>query len=633
MSGAGETGLGGAGAGGRGPGLHVIGTAGHVDHGKTLLIEALTGINADRLPEERERGMTIDLGFAHFQGPGGSIVGVVDVPGHERFIRNMVAGAWSLDCALLAVAADDGWMQQSGDHARVLRLMGVPRLILVVTKTDLAAPERVEEVQAHSLERLRALGYLEAPALPVAAARGEGIEALRQLILSQLAATERAAGPFPLLYVDRVFTVRGAGVVVTGTLTGAPLEAGQSLLALPQGREVRVRGIQSYYRELRRAEPRSRVALNLSGAQREELFRGTCLTVRGAPVQAVSELVMRLADPVPPAAAAPPDAAGAALPLRPARPGRRETQLEIAFGTDHRIVSFQRLPAGLARVVSERPMALRRGQPVVLIRHGGSQILGGGTVIWTTATTRAERHALSAEAARLPAALSPRHLDALELAVRGRIRRSASLPPGTEAVEVGPWLVRPDRLEELERAVLRLAGRPGGVTVGELGGKLEAEQELLAAVCRLLLQRGELVQNRKVLLPRGAPEGALSPFGRKLLAELRAAGPTGLEPRRMGIGGAAQELRTLARSGLAVPLQGEIFLAAEVYAELAARVLEGRAAGDSFPIGEAKERSGLSRKYLIPLLNRMETDGWVRRRGDLREVVRAPEETPGRQWS
>ena len=179
--------------------MHVIGTAGHVDHGKTLLIEALTGINADRLPEEKRRGLTIDLGFAHFFTPEGEPVGVIDVPGHERFIRNMVAGAWSLDLALLTVAADDGWMQQSSDHARVLRLMGVPRLIAVITKADLASPDRIDQIAGRVTAECAHLGYPEVPRIAVSARSAQGIEELKSLILRGLGGLEQAnAAAVPL---------------------------------------------------------------------------------------------------------------------------------------------------------------------------------------------------------------------------------------------------------------------------------------------------------------------------------------------------------------------------------------------------------------------------------------------------
>ena len=183
--------------------MRVIGTSGHVDHGKSTLIEALTGIDPDRLPEEKERGMTIDLGFAWFPGAGGEPVGVIDVPGHERFIRNMVAGAWSLDAALLLVAADDGWMQQTQDHAVVLAALGVPAAILVITKTDIATPDRVAEVRRDAEARAAAIFARELPVVEVSALARRNLDALKDLVVATLAGVPGRPLPFPYLYVDR----------------------------------------------------------------------------------------------------------------------------------------------------------------------------------------------------------------------------------------------------------------------------------------------------------------------------------------------------------------------------------------------------------------------------------------------
>ena len=280
--------------------MPVIGTAGHVDHGKSSLIEALTGTHPDRLPEERARGMTIDLGFAHFPGREGEPIGVIDVPGHERFLRNMVAGAWGLDAALLTVAADDGWMPQSADHTRVLAALGVGRLALAVTKSDLASPERAEEVRRQALAECARLGFAQVPSLVVSARTGRNIAELRELLVSLVegGTPELDWGPEGcLLYVDRAFHVKGVGVVVTGTLKAGPVERGQELRLLPAGRTVRVRGLQSYFREQERVLPGSRVALNLHGVELGQVRRGDCLVGSPAGAWVERELVVHLTPP------------------------------------------------------------------------------------------------------------------------------------------------------------------------------------------------------------------------------------------------------------------------------------------------------------------------------------------------
>jgi selenocysteine-specific elongation factor len=603
--------------------MPVIGTAGHVDHGKSSLIQALTGTNPDRLPEEIQRGMTIDLGFAHFPGPGGQLIGVVDVPGHERFIRNMVAGAWGLDLALLAVAADDGWMRQTEDHTRVLRAMGVERLILVVTKSDLAGPERLEQVRIQAISRCGRLGYLAAPWIAVSARTGANIEALRELILAVLGRARPSLpygpGPgLPLLWVDRAFSVRGAGVVVTGTLHGGPVERGQELLLLPQRKPVRVRGLQSYYHEVERAEPGTRLALNLHGIDTGEVNRGDCLSSPQARFWVEREFAIRLQitpEQLQPEAA-----------LR-----KSQAEVEIALGTGHRLARVQRLDGhGLFRVLCEQPSALFWNQPCLLIRHGGSEILGGARVAWGGALERGLRPALSGALQALPYPMRPQDLARVQLAVLGWVRRTeaggagpSEEPPG--AVPRGGFLFQPETLERVEREILRLAAQPGGVQRSELAGKLGLEAEALGPVLEALRAQGRLQARGGLLFPPMDPRRSLSPLARQLLGELERASAEGLEPKRMKLAGARKELATLARAGLAVSLDGEIYYAEPTYAALARAVLAGRAAGELLELAQAKEASGLSRKYLIPLLNRMELDGYVKREGDARRIRRLPD--------
>jgi len=220
----------------------IVGTAGHIDHGKTALIRALTGQETDRLKEEQERGISIDLGFAYFTLPDGTRTGIVDVPGHERFIRNMLAGAHGIDLVLFAVAADDGVMPQSEEHLDILHLLGVGRGIFVITKTDLADEKRLSEVR-EEIELLADGTVLEgSPVMTVSAMSGAGLEDLRLEMTRQLDGFQarRPTGLFRLP-LDRVFTIKGHGTVVTGTAIGASVRAGQKLRVLPAGEEVRVR--------------------------------------------------------------------------------------------------------------------------------------------------------------------------------------------------------------------------------------------------------------------------------------------------------------------------------------------------------------------------------------------------------
>src|SRR5579864_8900469 len=244
----------------------IIGTAGHIDHGKTALIKALTGQDTDRLKEEKERGISIDLGFAYFTLPDGTRAGVVDVPGHERFIRNMLAGAHGIDLVLFTIAADDGVMPQSEEHLDILHLLGIRRGIFVITKADLADAARLGEVRDEIELLADGTALADAPTVEVSSITGAGLDELRAAIARQLEGFDarRATGLFRLP-LDRAFTIKGHGSVV---------RVGQKLRVLPAGGEVRVRSIQVHSEPVERAGLCQRVALNLSGAERMELKRG-----------------------------------------------------------------------------------------------------------------------------------------------------------------------------------------------------------------------------------------------------------------------------------------------------------------------------------------------------------------------
>ena len=258
----------------------IVATAGHVDHGKSALVRALTGTDPDRLPEEKARGITIDLGFAHLALPGLNL-GLVDVPGHEDFIKNMVAGVGSVDLALFVVAADDGWMPQTEEHLQILAYLGVTRAVVALTKSDLTPEPGLasEEVRAH----LRGTPFEHAPIVPTSTLMGQGFDELRAAFAAVLADAppSRDAGK-PRLPIDRVFTLRGVGTIVTGTLTGGTLARGAAVIAQPSGRAAHVRSAQSHGREQTAARPGTRAAFNLpelAASGEEAITRGEVLTL------------------------------------------------------------------------------------------------------------------------------------------------------------------------------------------------------------------------------------------------------------------------------------------------------------------------------------------------------------------
>ncbi len=351
----------------------IIGTAGHIDHGKTALIRALTGQETDRLKEEQERGISIDLGFAYFTLPDGTRAGVVDVPGHERFIRNMLAGAHGIDLVLFTIAADDGVMPQSEEHLDILHLLGVSRGIFVITKCDLVDAARLKEVR-DEIELLADGTRLEpAPIIAVSSVTGTGLDELRAEMARQLEGFDarRATGIFRLP-LDRAFVIKGHGTIVTGTAMGAEVRVGQKLRVLPGGEEVRVRGIQVHSESVATAGRCQRVALNLTGPERMELHRGQVLADERL------DFTTRRFD--------------VWLEIRPAakRPLKNNSRIRLFTGTSEmlgRVILLEDRMAlapkesGLAQMVTDDPAVALTGDRFVIRDETNVRTLGGGVVL------------------------------------------------------------------------------------------------------------------------------------------------------------------------------------------------------------------------------------------------------------
>lgn len=332
-----------------------IGTAGHVDHGKTSLVEALTGVDTDRLPEERARGLSIALGFAPLTLRSGVAVSVVDVPGHERFVRTMVAGATGIDAFMLVVAADDGVMPQTVEHLAVLRALDVRRGIVVITKTDRADPDRATRQVRELLPSTRVV--------PCSVRAGRGVEAVRDALDGLVAETrpardaDRERGA--VMHLDRVFTVAGVGVVVTGTLRGGPLSRAETVTLLPAGRPVRIRGLQVHDRTVETAAPGQRVAVNLGGVRLRDVARGDALAGAGAHLRASSILDCRLEAPT----------------------ARHNQRVQVHHGTRSVAGRLSRLDDELWQVRLERTLIADEADRIVLRAITPPGTLGGGTIL------------------------------------------------------------------------------------------------------------------------------------------------------------------------------------------------------------------------------------------------------------
>jgi selenocysteine-specific elongation factor len=361
--------------------MHVIGTAGHVDHGKSTLIHALTGIDPDRLREEKEREMTIDLGFAWLTLPNGEPVGIVDVPGHRDFIENMLAGVGGIDAALFVVAADEGVMPQTREHLAILDLLGVGTGVFALTKVDLAESEEwVELVAADVSETLEGTALDGAPIVSVSARTGQGLDELMAALQGALAQVEpRRDRGRPRLSIDRVFTISGFGTVVTGTLIDGCFEIGQEVEILPRGVRARVRGLQTHKRKVERAVPGSRVAMNLSGVSKVDLTRGDVVTIPGwlRPTVLVDVRLRYLPDTL---------RLGSGQAQRPLR---HNTQLKFFSGAAEtmarvRLLGQDALPpghSGWAQLRLQEPVTLVKTDRFIVRIPSPPATVGGGVVV------------------------------------------------------------------------------------------------------------------------------------------------------------------------------------------------------------------------------------------------------------
>jgi selenocysteine-specific elongation factor len=455
-----------------------LGTAGHIDHGKTALVRALTGVDTDRLPQERERGISIELGYAALTLPSGRRLSVVDVPGHERFVRTMVAGATGIDLYLMVVAADDGVMPQTREHAAVLAALGVRTGVVAVTKADVADP-------GPALEEAAAL-LPGAEAVPVAAPRGEGLDELRTALDRAAAALPgRAAAPGGMrLHVDRAFTIRGAGTVVTGTLWSGTAAAGDAVTILPAGIRARVRAVQVHDAPVERAQAGQRVALNLAGVARDGVSRGDVVVAAGTPGPAGPVVTYRV---------------DAALDWE-ARP-EAGARVAVHHGTREVPARYAELGGRYAQLRLEQPLVPAAGDRLVIRSLAPPDTLGGGVVLDPAPKRHGPSRDLTARLARLergepepepepePAATpapapEPAPLSASALAIEEELRAAGAQPPLDAELEA------PDEL-----AALRDAGR-----VVRIGRAMHIHAEPLAEVrerlIALLQAEGELTLAR-----------------------------------------------------------------------------------------------------------------------------------------
>lgn len=563
--------------------MHVVATAGHVDHGKSTLVEALTGTDPDRFAEEKARGLTIDLGFAATTLPSGAALSLVDVPGHVRFLKNMLAGVGAVDACLFVVAATEGWKPQSEEHLRILQLLGIGHGVIALTKVGTADEDLVDLARLEIIEQVEGTFLDGAAVVATDAPTGLGLDDLRAALDTLVAATPTAVDHGrPRLWVDRAFSAKGAGTVVTGTLSGGALRVDDELAIHPAGTAVRVRSLENHHASHLELPPGSRCAVNLVGAAHDEVVRGDVL-VRSdqwhhtAVFDASLQVLERLDHPV--------SRRGAHVLYLGS--GEHPVRMRI-LGPD----ALEPGSEGSVRIHLPRPLPLLPGDRFILRESGRSETVGGGEVLDVDPTEKAS------------AARPDRSVDRV-VKERGWVDADEleRLTGERRAPDVDRWVVNPEMLHEtLERL------RDAVDSVGPLGLELSRLDPFERAVAGLL---GDAVIEAGRLVPVGTVDPlADHPFVAALAASpFTPPGPDGVD---------RGELRELVRRGDVIEVEGIFYStsAIDAAARLAARLLVDDP--DGFTVSVFREAAGNTRKHAMPLLSHLDGTGITRRRGDVR---------------
>ena len=628
----------------------IVGTAGHIDHGKTSLVRALTGVDADRLPEEKKRGITIDLGFAELD-LGEVRLGFVDVPGHERFVKNMLAGAHGIDLVALVLAADEGVMPQTREHFDICRLLGVKAGLIVVTKTDMVDADLLELVQMEAAELAAGSFLADAPILPVSSRTGEGIDELKATLQElALAIPARVADWTARLPVDRVFTMRGFGAVVTGTLVAGEIAEGDEMELLPAGLKVRVRGLQVHGQTVNKASAGQRVAVNLGGVNLSEIERGMVLAPAGRlrPTQIIDARVEVLAD-------AP-------------RPLRSRARIRVHLGAVEALARVRVLEeggeiapgaSGFAQIRLEKPVVAVAQERFIIRSYSPSHTIAGGIVLDGLAMKHRGRELIEARerlailrdnhhaetVAAYVASSGERGLRRADLVARTgwRDETLAQSLAGNELIEADGVFLAPvafARLKTVTLAALASFHKAEPLAKG-LPRETLREQlfhhtapEIFRAVLTDLEQQGHIVADKDIV--RAATHSqTLTSADQNLKDNLtRIYRTAGLAPSTWNealaqTGGkidpnhARKILQLLFDDGTLRRVTPEFLFYGPALDELIAKIRAHAATATDRLIDVAvfKDIAGISRKYAIPLLEYLDLQRITRRAGDKRLVL------------
>ncbi len=626
--------------------MYVMGTAGHVDHGKSSLVLALSGIDPDRLPEEKARGLTIDLGFAWMTTNSGQMLGIVDVPGHERFVKNMIAGVGAIDFVLFVIAADDGWMPQTAEHLAILQYLNVSRGIVAVTKKDLADPDWLNLVMEDARERLSSTPFADAPIIAVDSISGKGIDDIKAAIDTMVQSLpSRPDIGKPRLFIDRAFAMAGRGGVVTGTLLEGALETGQSVAIVPGDLRGRVRELQVHGHSVAKAPPGQRVAVNLAGVELGELSRGQCIVAEND-----TETIDRIWADV----TILPDAT---------HPLKAERRVLVMVGSaEPEGIAYPIAPEGLApgqrgfcefRLLS--PLKARLRDRFVLRWPTPGITIGGGTILDVGGTRHTKRAAdfNSRMERRLQGTLDAyrdtelrkegyasakgflRHSPFAESAIDTDLRDAESRG---EVFRSGPLVFHPEWFAQVKSRLLEILSEVhnaqphlAGLNLAEWAKRADVSDEPMAQIVKLLEADNSVSRSGEAYhLPTHNPglPAEWTAEGDRLWSSIESGGAQ--PPTRPDLEAAAPHAKQIiafwVASGRLTALGDGVVFPADVFNTIRGRVTDHLKKARQMSAAELRDLLGTTRKYAVPILEALDREGLTRRVGDLRVLADAPEE-------
>ncbi len=597
----------------------IIGTAGHVDHGKSELIKALTGISMMRLPEEQKREMTIDLGFGFFKPNDDITIGVIDVPGHERFIRNMVAGMWSLDLVMLVVCANEGWMNMTEEHAKVALSLGIRNIVCVINKIDLVDDDKLKESEEDIKKNLYRILNKDIEIVKVSALNGTNIDFLKDRITDILSNEKYEYDIKTHIYVDRVFSIKGAGLTVTGSLRGGNIKRDDTLIHYPSRKEISIRNIQSYHEDKEIVYSASRIAINIKNIKKEEIRRGHLLCCKEEKIFSTDEIILEL------------------INKNDAEYLKKIKNAEFAVGTECLIAQI--LPIYKNKTYSDKDnknnkeidnrfIRLKFDEPIsvfwkergILISHGGSSIIAAGNVFWGEKTNPFIRKRIIDNANEFLGEVKREKYNDLFMSVNGYTESSGEIPD--YAIKVANFFVKKDYLNTLlERLKKLIENKKEGISFEDIRNYLNINN----AFTKVFIDYS--VEN-KILMPfnniykKYNEEITLNNSQKILLEKLKKEDLNGLDEKTIRtFTNGMKDIKVLSASKKAVYLDEGIYYHIDVYNRIKKLILQNTKINDIITIASVRDKTGLSRKYVLPILNAFEREKLVRREGSERIVL------------